>query len=213
MKILAIQSSPTWDWQETTDLPIHTGITTLWIDLATAFSGGSLVDPGEVHQINVYLNAGTYVFDFIRLENLPYVTFPTEWVLYDFETGDGGWSGAGTVVVTTTHATHGVQALQVNSTGGWFSVAPASLDITGKVYLKFDIYSSANSSVKIALQTGAGWDWQETSDLWIPPGLSTVWIDLTNAFGGSSLLDPSDVKSIQIYFNAGTYFIDLVRVE
>ena len=211
---LAIQSNDPWEWQETTDMPIHMGITTLWIDLTNAFGGNPVSDPADVHQILIYLNAGTYVADFIRLDNLPFVPHPTEMLLYDFETGDDGWSGTGTVAVTTTHATHGLQTLQVNSTGGWFSVSPATaLDLSGSVYLKFDIFSPTNSSVKIAFQTDDPWQWQETVDLWIPAGISTVWINITNAFSGNPLADPTSVHQILIYFNAETFYLDSFRVE
>jgi hypothetical protein len=212
---VALQSGESWQWQETVDMNIHQGITTLWIDLTNAFSGGvPLAFPADVRKINIWLNAGTYVIDFIRLENLPSTPLPSEMILHDFETGDEGWNGPGTVTVTTTHVTHGSQALEVISMGGWFTDTYAvPLDLSGKIYFKFDIFAESSSSVKIVFQSGAGWTWQETADLWIPAGYSTVWVDLTDGFAGNPLSDPTQVHKIGIYFNADTFYVDCVRVE
>jgi hypothetical protein len=207
---VAIQSG-SWTWQETADKPIHAGMNTIWVDLST-IGGTGLADPTNVQKINVYYNAGTFVQDFFRLEDATTTLLPGAEMLYSFETDVQGWSGSGTVAVTTTHVTEGAQALQVNSTGGWAgSTSGLPKDFTGKAYLKFDIYSPSNQSVKVATQSGS-WTWQETADMNIPAGMSTVWVDLST-IGGTGLADPTNVQKINVYFNALTFVVDFFRLE
>jgi hypothetical protein len=139
-------------------------------------------------------------------------------LLYGYETGVEGWASAnweqaGTVSQSSDHATQGSHSLQVNALGGWIVVEPnPALDLSGKTMLKLDIYSATATQVKVSFTSGSGWSWQETGTFSLNAGQNTVSVDLAN-LSGAALANPNDVKRIGVYYSAGTYYQDNVRVE
>jgi hypothetical protein len=148
------------------------------------------------------------------------VNSPAQLSLYSFENGTEGWSGTlvpndpgGTVTITTTHVTDGLQALQLDSVGGYFSVRPnPALDLSGWQSLKFDVYSPYTQTVYVALQTGSGLAWQQSPDYTVGPYTTTVTVDLLNDFGGP-LPDADNVRQVNVYYPAGTFVQDYFRLE
>ncbi len=139
-------------------------------------------------------------------------------LLYGFETGLEGWADVNgsttSVAQRRQNATEGSHALEITSPGSWYSVKPGNLDFTGYGRLAFDVFWSGAgaNSVAVAIQVGDGWAWtQSTLNYPLAPGASTVTVDLTTDFNGA-LPELNKVKAINIYFNAGTFYLDNVRL-
>jgi mannan endo-1,4-beta-mannosidase len=140
--------------------------------------------------------------------------------LYSFEFGTDNWGPAswdphGTVAQSTTSATEGTHSLQIDSTGGWFTIEPSpALDLTtGGQYLNFEINSSSATSIKLSFSTGSAWAWQESNLIALSAGDNAVGVNLTTGIGGGALADADVVRRIAIYLNPGTYFLDNVRLD
>ena len=148
----------------------------------------------------------------------PSPTGPT--TLYSFEFGLDGWGPAswdphGTVAQSTTSATEGAHSLQIDSTGGWFTVEPSPpADLTtGGQYLRFEVNSSAATSTKLSFSTGDAWFWQESGAIPLVAGDNSVGVDLMNGINGGALVDANVVRRIAIYLPPGTYYLDNVRLD
>ena len=140
--------------------------------------------------------------------------------LYSFEFGLDGWGPAswdphGTVAQSTTSATEGTHSLQINSTGGWFTVEPSPVSdlTTGGQYLRFEINADAASSTKLSFSTGDSWNWQESKSISLSAGDNVVGVDLTSEVNGGALSEGNKVHRIAIYLAPGTYYLDNVRLD
>ncbi|MCX7683005.1 MAG: cellulase family glycosylhydrolase, partial [Anaerolineae bacterium] len=154
------------------------------------------------------------------------------WVLYSYETGTQGWSGSiisnnpgGTVAITTTHATHGSWALQINSLpdqgpnddgdGGFFSVHPnPPLNFTGYSTFKFDVHVPVAVTIFVAFQTGSWAYWVQSPNYELGPGNHTIEVDLNTISNGGRLAGESRIDAIHIYYGSvGTFVQDHIRLE
>ena len=144
-------------------------------------------------------------------------------VLASFEDGVEGWAsapwqaGGGTVEQTTEFATHGTHGLRVAAAdGGWFGVTFAEpVDLSARTTLKYDLRTSpaAGSNAAIAVQTGAGLAWCQSTFRWVGQDTATIAeIDLLSAMSCDAAA-LADVRQLYIYVNPGTVDIDNVRVE
>ncbi len=161
----------------------------------------------------------------------PALLAPDPLTLYSYETGVQGWSGAiinnnpgGTVAITTTHATDGSQALQVNSLadqgagddgdGGFFSIQPSPpLNFIGYSEFKFDLHAPISVTVFVAFQTGSWANWVQSPNFQLGPGDHTITVNLDTISSGGRLLNAERVDAIHIYYGAvGTFVQDYVRL-
>ena len=144
-------------------------------------------------------------------------------ILFSFETGTEGWGpanwnpGAGTVSQTAAFHTDGNYGLQLDvNTGHWFGLVYATpLDLNGRTHLKVDLQTlAAGTSANFAIQVGDGWEWcQGTAWPWTNPNSTvTIDVDLISAFSCGTT-DFSQVHSLYLFLNPGTFYIDAVRVE
>jgi len=140
--------------------------------------------------------------------------------LYSFEFGLDGWGPAswdphGTVAQSTTAATEGTHSLEINSTGGWFTVEPSPpADLTtGGQYFRFDINAASATSIKLSYSTGSSWFWQESNTISLSAGANDVAVDLLGGINGGALVDADEVRRVAIYLNPGTYYLDNVRLD
>jgi mannan endo-1,4-beta-mannosidase len=144
-------------------------------------------------------------------------------VLASFEDGTDGWASAswqpngGTVAQTTEFATHGTHGLRVAAAdGGWFGVTfPEPVDLSARSSLKYDLRTdpAAGTNVAIAVQTGAGLTWCQSTFNWVNQDTTTTaTIDLLSAMSCDSAA-LADVRQLYIYINPGTHNIDQIRVE
>ncbi len=144
-------------------------------------------------------------------------------VLASFEDGTQGWASApwqangGTVARTDRFATHGTYGLRVEAAdGGWFGVTfDEPVDLSARTTLKYDLRTgpSAGSNAAIAVQTGAGLAWCQSTFSWVNQDTTTTAaIDLLSAMSCDSAA-LADVRQLYIYVNPGTVDIDHVRVE
>ncbi len=144
-------------------------------------------------------------------------------VLASFETGTEGWASApwqtngGTVEQTGEFATEGAHGLRVDAAdGGWFGVTFAEpIDLSTRTTLKYDLRTSpaAGTSAAVAVQTGAGLAWCQSSFTWInQDSTTTATIDLLSGMSCDSTA-LADVRILWIYINPGTVDLDNVRAE
>jgi mannan endo-1,4-beta-mannosidase len=146
-----------------------------------------------------------------RYDHLPTPLEPQ--LLYDFADGAQGWSSfAGTATGTG-------GALAVDSPapdGTWAGVQPASLDLTGRTELRFDLAETTGVDTKVALQLGSSWTWCETAQTgWIDGprvDADAVVVDLTT-LSPECQAQLGDVKGINIYLNGGRHVLDDVEVR
>lgn len=150
----------------------------------------------------------------------PNPTAPIE--IATFEDGVDGWAegnwqtDGGTVARESTFATDGTSGLEIDSTGGdWFGAYPASIDLSSKSSLKFDIQTgaAAGTSTSIAVEYGDAYTWCQGPFTYVPQNTTTTYVaDLTTGFScDASLL--TDVRAVFVFVNAGTFDIDSVRAE
>ncbi len=144
-------------------------------------------------------------------------------VLASFEDGTQGWASApwqanaGTVARTDQFATHGTHGLRVEAAdGGWFGVTfDEPVDLSTRTTLKYDLRTgpSAGSNAAIAVQTGAGLTWCQSTFSWVNQDTTTTAeIDLLSAMSCDAAA-LADVRQLYVYVNPGTVDIDHVRVE
>lgn len=179
----------------------------------TGFNGKSQVSYTVKDSLGKVSNATT-----ITITVKPSPTGAT--TLYSFEFGTDSWGPAswephGTVAQSTTSATEGTHSLQINSTGGWFTIEPSPLlDLTvGGQYLRFEINADAASSTKLSFSTGDSWNWQESKSISLQAGDNIVGVDLTTEVNGGALVDGNKVHRLAIYLAPGTYYLDNVRLD
>ncbi|MEO3820368.1 cellulase family glycosylhydrolase [Plantactinospora sp. B24E8] len=143
-------------------------------------------------------------------------------LLASWETGVEGWApgdwqaDAGTLSQTTEYATQGAAGLRVAATGGgWFGVTlPEPVDLSAKATLRYDLRAGAGgTSSAIAVQTGAGWAWCQSTFGWVPENTeTTVVVDLLSEMScdGAAL---ADVRVIWLWGSPGTHDVDHLRAE
>ncbi|MBO3101811.1 glycosyl hydrolase [Cellulomonas fengjieae] len=132
-------------------------------------------------------------------------------VLSDFTDGAQGWGPVGEGTATGSDGALTIAAASPD--GGWFGVAPAVADWTGRTELRFDVVSTTGFDTKAALQVGSSWTWCETAQVgWIAGPTADVVVDLAtlSAECGAQL---SDVKKVNLYLNAGTHVLDDVELH
>ncbi|SBT52970.1 cellulase family glycosylhydrolase [Micromonospora auratinigra] len=143
--------------------------------------------------------------------------------LASWETGVEGWApgswqtDAGSVAQTASFATEGTHGLEVAATGGgWFGVTlPAPVDLSAKATLKYDLRTSpaAGTSTAIALQTGSGFAWCQSTFGWVGQGTTTtVEVDLLNQMSCDAAA-LADVRGVLIWVSPGTHDLDNLRAE
>lgn len=145
-------------------------------------------------------------------------------VINSFESGTEGWasanwqSNAGTVASSTEFHTNGGQGLRVVAAdGGWFGLSPLPepIDLSGKSFLRYDLRTTTvGTSTSIALQTGPGFAWCQSSWGFVNAGVSsTVEVDLTDSMSCDAAA-LADVRGIFVWFSGGGSFdADYVRAE
>jgi mannan endo-1,4-beta-mannosidase len=137
-----------------------------------------------------------------------------------FETGVEGWApgnwdpAAGTVSQTADFHPQGSYGLRLAvTTGHWFGVTlPAPLDLSAKSQITYELRTGdSGSSVALALQTGEGYSWCQSSFPWVPAQTTTtITVELlTDLSCGSEVL--GDVRGLLIFLGPGSYDIDHVR--
>ncbi|MEV4494033.1 cellulase family glycosylhydrolase [Micromonospora coxensis] len=140
-----------------------------------------------------------------------------------WEAGVEGWApgswqaDAGTVAQTADFATDGGHGLRVTATGGgWFGVTlPAPVDLSAKGTLRYDLRTSASAgtSSAIALQTGSGYAWCQSTFGWVPQGTTTtVEVDLLDEMSCDAAA-LADVRGVLIWVSPGTHDLDNLRAE
>lgn len=197
----AFRDVPTWH-------PYRTAIT--WatevgvVDPASPYTFGVL-KPVQRQEVARYL---------YRFDALPSPLQPV--VLSDFADGAQGWgpldNGPGSA--TASGGTLTIEAAAPD--GGWFSFSPSVTDWTGRTSLALDVVSTTGFDTKAAIQLGSSWQWCETAQVgWVSgprTGDDPLVVDLTTltAECGAQL---SDVKRVNLYFNAGSHVIDDVELR
>ncbi|MFF4807286.1 cellulase family glycosylhydrolase [Micromonospora chersina] len=143
--------------------------------------------------------------------------------LASWESGVEGWApgswqtDAGTVAQTADFHTDGAAGLSVAATGGgWFGVTlPTPVDLSAKATLRYDLRTSdtAGTSTAIALQTGGGFAWCQSTFGWVGQGTTTtVEVDLLDQMScDASAL--ADVRGVLIWVSPGTHALDNLRAE
>jgi mannan endo-1,4-beta-mannosidase len=140
----------------------------------------------------------------------------------DFETGTDGfvarnWNAAGGVVESSTDwASSGTHSLKVTVAGDWIGKDLATpLDLSQKSVVKLDLKTlpAAGSSVSIALQVGPASTWCQGPFTWYPQdGTYQVSLDMLTGLGCTSP-DLTQIHGIDVFFNAGTFYVDNLRAE
>ncbi|MGX7670530.1 cellulase family glycosylhydrolase [Plantactinospora sp. DSM 117369] len=144
-------------------------------------------------------------------------------LIASWETGVEGWApgnwqtDAGTVAQTTDFHTHGTAGLRVAATGGgWFGVTlPSPVDLSAKATLRYDLRVDATigTSSSIAVQTGEGWAWCQSTFRWVSQGTATtVTVDLLTEMSCDTAA-LADVRGILIWVSPGTHDLDHLRAE
>ncbi len=141
-------------------------------------------------------------------------------MLFSFESGTEGWAqgnwqtNAGVVAQSSNFATDGSQSLQVTTAdGGWFVAYLNSIDLSSKSKIKLDLKTTnAGTSTAMAIQTGDGWTWCQSSWGWVNGGTTTtVEFDLNNL---SCTPELNKVQAINVWFSSnGVFYMDNVRAE
>lgn len=147
-------------------------------------------------------------------------------VLFNFEDGTQGWGLAnwqdpstGSVSQTTAFHSDGSAGLHVTtSTGDWFTVGfdgGPLLNLTGKLFLKYEMSGDASFGTQLAVQAGSSYTWcQIGGTQYQSGGTMTVEYDLSSIAscdpGGTGL---SQIHGLFLWFNTGNFDIDAVRVE
>lgn len=148
-------------------------------------------------------------------------------LIASYESGTDGWAAgswqadAGTVSQSTAHATHGSHSLEVataGADGGWFGLnLPASLDLTGKAVLKYDLHAEgAGTSLNAAIQVTSTFEWCQGPWGFLNQDGSTMYeIDLINGTSCADLTSKlGDIRAVWVWISGGgTYYLDNVRAE
>ncbi len=142
-------------------------------------------------------------------------------MLYSFETGTEGWApgnwqtDAGSVAQSMEYATDGTHGLRVDSTGGaWFGVTfAAPVDLSARGSIAYDLRTGATGTSRaVALQTGPGFAWCQSSWGWIDPNTSTtVELGFATDMPSCPATALADVRGMFIWFSTGTFDLDAVR--
>ncbi|MFY1668984.1 Ig-like domain-containing protein [Plantactinospora sp. WMMB334] len=144
-------------------------------------------------------------------------------LIASWESGVEGWApgnwqtDAGTVAQTPDFHTHGAAGLRVAATGGgWFGVTlPEPVDLSAKATLRYDLRvdPTIGTSTSIAVQTGDGWAWCQSTFGWLSQGTeTTVTIDLLTEMSCDTAA-LADVRGILIWVSPGTHDLDHLRAE
>ena len=142
-------------------------------------------------------------------------------MLFSFESGTEGWAqgnwqaNAGVVAQSSDFATDGSKSLQVTTAdGGWFVAYLNGIDLSSKSKIKLDLKTTnAGTSTAMAIQTGDGWTWCQSSWGWVNGGTTTtVEFDLNNL--GCATPELNKVQAINVWFSGnGVFYMDNVRAE
>lgn len=220
---IAFQSGSSGTWCQNANwstLPA-TGESTVTIPLdqaqLTCYNGPA--DFTQVKTVFVYLNAtATYYLDNLLAAAPVNPTAPI--MIESFEGGAHGWkaiNGNGTAASETTFATDGSMGLQINPTGNgdWFgSNLQNTLSLSGKTRIKIDVQDLAGQSPSIAIQTGSGWNWCQSSGPTSTAAGSVSGYTLSYDVAGlscSPAQDLTQIHAIWFYFGAGQFDLDNVR--
>jgi mannan endo-1,4-beta-mannosidase len=131
-------------------------------------------------------------------------------VLFDFTDGAQGWAGAGTATATDGR-------LAVDSTNGWFGAQlPSPLDLSARTRLSVDLVSTTGAGPILSLQVGDAYTWCQAAPL--PYGSEPRTGDDALVFDLTTLDEActaglSDVRAVNVFFNAGQHVIDDVEVS
>jgi len=151
---------------------------------------------------------------------------PVRQTVFSFENGTDGFTVAnpgtgGTVAQSTAFHTDGSSGLRVETPvpGNWFGApVPASLDLTGRSGLAFDLRTEDVGSVgEIAVQVGDAFTWCQAGRwAWTNPHASRT---ITESFDdidcpSGVTLDVSRIRVVWVFLNSGgVVHIDHVRAE
>lgn len=141
--------------------------------------------------------------------------------LFSFENGTDGWAqgnwqaNAGVVAQSSDFATDGSKSLQVTAAdGGWFVANLNGIDLSSKSKIKLDLKTTnAGTSTAMAIQTGDGWTWCQSSWGWVNGSTTTtVEFDLNSL--GCTAPELNKVQAINVWFSGnGVFYMDNIRAE
>lgn len=142
-------------------------------------------------------------------------------MLFSFESGTDGWApgnwqaNAGVVAQSSDFATDGSKSLQVTAAdGGWFVANINGINLSSKSKIKVDLKTTnAGTSTAMAIQTGDGWTWCQSSWGWVNGSTTTtVEFDLNSL--GCTAPELNKVQAINVWFSGnGVFYMDNVRAE
>ncbi len=222
---IAFQSGASYTWCQMTNWPTLSApgqsTVTLTLDQSQLTCYGGTADFAQISTIYVYLSStATYYLDNLRAAAPVNPTAPIN--IESFEAGADGWkalNGNGSVASETTFATNGSKGLQLTSTGNgdWFGANLQNpLSIAGKTTIAIDVQNLFGESPSIAIQTGSGWNWCQSSG---PTGSGagassgfTLTYDVAT-LSCTPAQDLTQIHALWFYFNAGTFDVDNVRAQ